>query len=674
MNHKHIVKYTLFLISVTLAIVAYPLSADDEDDDNIDYSEWAIEDLLQVRIVTSVGKKEQSLANAPAAVYVVTSQEIKRSGVTTIADALRMVPGLHVAKTNAHTWAISSRGFNDFFSNKLLVLVDGRSVYTPEFSGVWWDTVDTVLDDIDRIEVIRGPGSTLWGANAVNGVINIITKHAKDTQGGLLSIAAGNEEQNITNLRYGGMLDEATETYFRVYTKLLKRDAYANSVANDEWHSTQAGFRIDGQPFSKDNKWMLQVNAYRAKEQDIHWLTNEAGVTDAKGFHILSSLEHQFSEDSTLTTQTYYSEYQRKLPVVSSFNKVFDLDIQHRYAVSKKHELMWGLGFRWLYNKMYNNDYFFFDEEKRIDNLFSAFVQDEIKLSEKHTLTIGTKLEHNDYTGWEIQPNIRYLWTPNDKFSLWGAISRATRTPSRRGHDASFAVSLPQSQNPFYPTDLVSQYINNPNVKSEEVLAYELGLHNQVTNKLSWDLALFFNNYDTLASARQFVTPDLANNRIFVTQQMNNDLTGDTYGLEVNSNYRPTEDLSFNFHYSYIKMSLDMAELPNIVDSAKELEALSPEHQFSLLMSANLSESLRLNTWVRYVSTIKRLAVNPEDVIKYYTTVDLNLIWSITEDLELSLVGQNLFDKQYREYFPNRTNPLYGEVERSFYGQIRWEF
>ncbi|MEK7990856.1 MAG: TonB-dependent receptor plug domain-containing protein, partial [Thiotrichaceae bacterium] len=231
-------KYTIKINIILIALVFFNIPIIHAEEDDVDYTDWAIEDLLQVRIVTSVGKKEQSLANAPAAIYVVTSKDIRRSGVTTIPDALRMVPGLQVAKTNAHTWAISSRGFNGFFANKLLVLIDGRSVYTPEFSGVWWDTVDTVLDDIDRIEVIRGPGSTLWGANAVNGVINIITKNAKETQGGLISVAAGNEEKNMTNLRYGGMLDEATETYFRVYTKLLKRDGFANSTADDQWHST----------------------------------------------------------------------------------------------------------------------------------------------------------------------------------------------------------------------------------------------------------------------------------------------------------------------------------------------------------------------------------------------------------------------------------------------------
>ena len=666
MNKYSIKVHIALILWICLSI---PIVQADEDDD-IDYADWAIEDLLQVRIVTSVGKKEQSLAHAPAAVYVVTSKEIQRSGVTTIADALRMVPGLQVAKMNAHNWAVSSRGFNGFFANKLLVLVDGRSVYSPEFSGVWWDTVDTVLDDIDRIEVIRGPGGTLWGANAVNGVINIITKHAKDTQGGLISVAAGNEEKNVTNLRYGGMLDEDTETYFRVYTKLLKRDGFANTAVADEWHSTQAGFRIDGHPFSKDNAWMLQVNAYRAKEKDMHWFTYQAGDTDAKGFHILSSLEHEFSEDSVLTAQVYYDEYQRKMPTLDVFNKVFDFDLQHRFALNDTHELMWGVGYRWLYNDIPVNPFFVFSPEKRIDNLFNAFIQDEIKLSDKHMLTIGTKVEHNDFSGWEAQPSIRYLWTPDDKWSLWSSVSRAVRTPSRREHDSFFATPLPQSQNPFYPIPFTYNFLGNKEFKSETVLAYELGIRQQYSQELSWDLSLFFNDYDKVLTDKEEIVADLAAGQAFLNRQIHNGMYGETFGLELAADYKTSNDFELHLAYHYLKITLHSEEGMRVFEG-EDTENINPQHQLSLRMTNTLLDNVKLTTWLRYVSKLD--GNTPQRKIDAYTTFDAKLSWHVTDDLELSIVGQNLFDKQYFEFF-NAMTPLYGEIERSVYGQIRWEF
>lgn len=648
-------------------MLSIPLLYAADDDGVEDYAEWAIEDLLQVKIVTSVGKKEQSLADAAAAVYVVTSKEIRRSGVTTIPDALRMVPGLQVSKVNSHAWAISSRGFNSFFSNKLLVLVDGRSVYAAEFSGVWWDTVDMLIDDIERIEVIRGSGSTLWGANAVNGVINIITKDSKDTQGGLVSVAVGTEDKNVTSLRYGGMLDEATETSFRVYTKILKRDSYANVPTSDKWHSTQAGFRIDGHPFSKDNKWMLQTNAYRTKEDDMHWFTRQSGESNVKGFNMLSSLEHKFSEESILTTQLYYDEYQRKMPTLSLFNKVLDLDIQHRYTFSESNEFIWGIGYRWLSNKVLDTPFFAFVPQKRIDNLFSAFIQDELKLAEKHTLTLGTKLEHNDYTGWEIQPNIRYLWKPSDKLSLWSAVSRAVRTPSRREQDSLFTFPFPPSQNPFAPASFIYQAVNNPDFQSEIVTAYELGIRQQISDRFSWDLALFYNDYDKLLAGRRTITPDLANGRVLLVEKVENSMIGKTAGLELIVDYKQSKDLEFSLAYSFITMDFDAIEgIEKIYENSKS----TPHHQVSVRMTKQLIDNLSLTTWLRYVDGIESSTLK----VDAYTTFDMSLAWQVTDDLELSLVGQNLFDKQHVEFLNTSINPLVGEVERSVYGQIRWEF
>jgi iron complex outermembrane receptor protein len=628
-----------------------------------------LEELLQVRIVTSVSKKPQEIGHAPAAVFVISQEDLRRSGVTNIADALRMVPGMEVAQINSHAWAVSTRGFNSYYATKLLVLVDGRSVYTPEFSGVYWETVDTLFEDIDRIEVIRGPGGTLWGANAVNGVVNIITKHTKDTQGGLLTAGAGNQERGSGSVRYGDKLSETT--HYRVYAKTAKRDEFQTSVVPDGWQTNQAGFRVDGAP-DKSNQWRVQSDIYRSEQDELDWKTFRSGEATVTGGNLLAAWERSYSEASDVKLRAYYDYYQRKLPVAEIANHTFDLEFQHRYQVNPRNELIWGLGYRHLYSDIPPAEMIQFDPAQRHDNLFNLFVQDDFKLiPDKLTLTVGGKIEHNDYTGWEIQPNLRGLWLFSEKRSLWAAVSRAVRAPNRVDHNVTLEMPVQPTQNPFYPVPLVVRGSGTKDFESETVVAYEIGLHNQPTPKFSWDMALFLNRYDKLTAGQRNVMPDLANGRILILQQGINGIKGETYGLELSASWKPLDWWGLHGAYTFLEMSLE--DKYGIGVSVADFENRAAQHRVSLRSNMNLAANWELDAWLRYVTELPGDAAS-NSYVDAYASVDLRLGWRPRKDLELSLAGRNLFDKRHYEFIADTFNPLYGEVDRSFHLQARWQF
>src|SRR5688572_15258115 len=402
-----------------------------------------LESLMKIE-VTSVSKRPEKLSDAAAAIYVISNEEIRRSGVTSIPEALRLAPGLEVARQDSHTWAISSRGFNDEFANQLLVLIDGRSVYTPLFAGVYWDVQDLPLEDINRIEVIRGPGASLWGANAVNGVINITTRRAKDTQGLLISAGAGNEERGFGTIRYGGKIGE--QAHFRVYGKYLNRDdsGLTNGLsANDSWSMWRGGMRLDWEP-SHNNLLTLQGDIYTGElNQTVtvpslsappsEELREKVGVS---GGNVLGRWSHQFSDTSELSLKAYYDRTERDRVVFDETRDIFDLDLQHRFQLGDRHDFVVGLGYNITSDDLDNRFAVSFDPTHRTASLYSAFVQDEIELvRDRLRLTMGTKIEHNDYTGWEVQPNARLSWSITKRQTAWFAASRAISTPSRAEDD-----------------------------------------------------------------------------------------------------------------------------------------------------------------------------------------------------------------------------------------------
>ncbi|MRR07522.1 MAG: TonB-dependent receptor, partial [Deltaproteobacteria bacterium] len=397
------------------------------DGQNLNLSELGLEDLMNIQ-VTSVSKKEQKLSDAAAAVFVVTREDIRRSGATSIPEVLRMVPGIQVARLDANKWAVSARGFNDRFADKLLVLMDGRTVFTPLFSGVYWDVQDTMLEDIDRIEVVRGPGAALWGANAFNGVINIITKHSQETQGGLLSAGGGTEERGFGGARFGGRVGD--DTYYRLYAKYFSRDAGVDASGDrgeDDWSVLRGGFRVDSD-LSANDSVTVQGDIYRGKEGETYTIPllippfsrTFDWDTDIAGSNILSRWTRTLSDTADMTLQLYYDRTERDMAIIGEDRDTIDVDFQNRFKCGSRHEIVWGWGYRFSHESITNKVAITFAPNRRSDNLYSFFAQDDISLIEDRLrLVLGSRFEHNEFTGWEIQPNIRLIWTPDYRQTVW---------------------------------------------------------------------------------------------------------------------------------------------------------------------------------------------------------------------------------------------------------------
>jgi len=525
-------KFTIFLSSLPLLFlnsIAY-------SDDSIDhYLSLPFEELLSLE-VTSVSKKKQQAKNVAAAVFIITQEDIRRSGVTSIPEALRMAPGIQVSRMDSNKWAITSRGFTSQYSNKLLVMIDGRTVYTPSYSGVYWETQDTLMEDIERIEVIRGPGATIWGANAVNGIINVITKQASDTLGGLVVVGAGNEEKAFSSLRYGTELNKTTDA--RIYFKYNKRDSsyavksYSPNLddAGDDWKSLYAGFRIDSQVSNIDN-WTIQGDVYKVDANQIINITkdpnnpanaflapfflaeNDPDEANSSGWNILSKWEHKFSDNSATSLQIYYDHNTRSEAFVNQQHDTLDIDFQHQFQMLENHSVIWGLGYRHIEDDFENTFTTSLNPNKKSSNLYSGFVQDEIRLLPNTLhLTMGTKIEHNENTGYEVQPSVRLVWFADARNTFWTALSRAARTPSRMENSGQITVAVVPIPPTFDP--LVLSLSGNENFKSESLLSYELGYRTQPKENLSFDLALFYNDYDDVQSFELF--SPLAQKRYFL--------------------------------------------------------------------------------------------------------------------------------------------------------------
>lgn len=636
-----------------------------EDERIVYLKKLSLEDLLGIE-VTSVAKKRERLSDAAAAIFVITNEDIRRSGATSIPEALRMVPGLQVARIDSNKWAVTSRGFNGRFANKLLVLIDGRTMYTPLYSGVFWTMQDTLLEDVERIEVIRGPGATLWGANAVNGVINIITKQAMDTLGGLVAAGIGTEERGFANVRYGSNLGD--NAYFRVFAKYFDRDnglEASGQNGGDDSHVLRGGFRIDWQPSDRDSL-TFQGDIYKGDAGQRLTVASSAPPYTAQTFdegteigvgNVLTRWTRVFSNSSDMALQLYFERAEREDSLVGILLDTWDLDFQHKFALGARQEIVWGLGYRFVHHDMDNTFNMSFRPPTRDDHLFSAFLQDDIMLvKEKLCLTLGSKLEHNDYTGFENQPNVRLQWTPHERHSVWAALSRAVRTPSRADHDIQ--INQPHPDN--LPV-IVSLY-GSRDFKSEDLLAYELGYRFQPMDRLSADIAAFYNDYDNLRT----IEPDP--NPFVPAATAGNKMEGEAYGVELAANWLALDWWRFQAAYTYLQIQLHLD--PDSRDTVSErAEGESPHHQLFLRSSMDLSRDLELDLWVRYVDSLPDLGV------RSYVSLDARLGWRPRQDLELSIVGQNLVDSHHSEFGPDafvKTSPT--EVERSVYGKITWSF
>jgi iron complex outermembrane recepter protein len=606
-----------------------------------------LEELMSLE-VTSVSRRPQRLARAASAIQVITAEEVRRSGATGLPDALRLASNLEVAQVNSRQWAISARGLNTTTANQLLVLMDGRSLYTPRMAGVLWDVQETLLEDLDRIEVISGPGATLWGANAVNGVINITTRDARDTQGLFVEGGAGDELRTFAGVRYGGALPSGFG--YRVYAKHLDRDDTVLSTGADaanEWEMSQAGFRADGE-LSGAGTLTLQGDVYGARFGQ----TTAANI-EASGANMLGRWSRTLSDRSDLKLQLFYDYTHRSSPgsIIEALG-TYDLDFQHRFAWGAAHDTVWGVAYRLYDNHIHNTPGQAYVPADTRREVISGFVQDELALFEDAVhVTLGTKIEHNEYTGFELQPSVRGAWTLDRNQTLWAAISRAVRTPARVDRE----LFLPGSP-PFFR-------VGNPDYDSEELLAYEAGYRVQPHTDLSLSLATFYNEYDRLRSVER------ANPPAFVPTTTGNGQKGESYGAELTADYRPSSWWRVRLGYTELRVhirpdrgSTDMSFGAN--------ESHDPERWIMLRPSVDLPGDWEADATFRYVSGIEN------DDVPEYSELDVRLAWQPIARLELSLVGQNLLNDHHAEFGSVSSIPALTrrEIERGFYGKLVWRY
>ncbi|MFA5982656.1 MAG: TonB-dependent receptor [Methylococcaceae bacterium] len=646
-----------------------------------DVTELDISDLLNVQ-VTSVSKKAKPLSDSPSAIFVISNEDIKRSGVTSIPEALRMAPGIDVARISSNKWAVTARGFNGNFANKLLVLVDGRTVYSPSFSGVFWDAQDVMMEDVDRIEVIRGPGATLWGANAVNGVINIITKRTEDTQGGLLTAGGGNLESGFGALRYGLKLGE--DSHARAYVKGFQRDNFSGapdpaqgldaSNAHDAWEKQQGGFRIDSRLTDQDD-FTFQGDIYQSHVNQAllqptlsspRFINRVDSTAQLAGWNITSRLKHTTSLTSEYSLQFYYDHTERRENLIGQSLDTLDLDFQHNFELSSAQNVIWGLGYRSNLDNFTNSVLLQANPRSRNTQLFSAFVQDEIQLiDDKLWLTLGSKFEHNDYTGFEGQPSIKLLWAVNTQHRFWSSISRAVRTPSRAENDITllegiFPVQLAANVSAPVPFTLVG----SRDFKAEELLAYELGYRFAIGNQLSVDLTAFYNDYKSLRT----IATDFSQLPFRLPSNFTNNGTTQTYGLESATVWQMTGWWRWHANYSYLKTDI------NSTDNAT-LNPISPNHKVSLRAELTPNNKVNLDFWLRYNSSARAVQVRTLQTvpISEYVTLDARVAWKLHPAVELSVTGQNLLDNRHIEYV-DESYTLPTEIVRGVYGKLAFNF
>lgn len=674
-------------------------SDDDSDELEDDLLDLDIEQLGNVDVVvpsfdievSSVTKSKSTIGKSPAAIFVITQEMIRRNGARNIPEILRMAPGIQVAQVDSNKWTVSSRGFNGFISNRTLVLIDGRKVATPLFEGVVfgsvnWDAQDLVIEDIERIEVVRGPGGTLWGASAVNGVINIITKSAKDTQGTLYSGGVGDEDKSINSLRQGGSV--GNNFHYRVYAKQSERGSGANNHeewgrhgddfkidAHDDWRQQRFGFRSDwdvngcGDDVVTFQGDYYQGNSGFAALYSETTPTHEETLIDSdtaiNGGNFLARWTRTIDEETSYSIQAYYDNVGRRSPLLHSEMNIFDVEMTNRFSPWVDHQITWGGRFRSYNDELdFQNTAYLYGSEKQTRNMASVFVQDEIDVIEDVLkFWIGTKVEHNDFTGIEIQPNARFLWMLDERRAIWGAVSRAVRTPSRTEDDLRLNIGLHTHSG----ATQLAQYFGSRDLQSENVLAYELGYRAQPTDNFSWDVAGFYNEYsDLIAFTGQtlLTAPAIPAGHFYLRDVFDNNMRGAAYGAEVTTNLSLTDWWRIMASYSYTQISL---KLDSVVDKTQVYEeGASPHSQVFCQSSWDLSKKLQLDLSGRYV---ERLPAS-DDLERAYIEMNARLGYRPDESWEFALIGTNLLNPSHREFdqlLVQSTRP-----QRGVFAQVIW--
>ncbi|HWE50419.1 MAG TPA: TonB-dependent receptor [Bryobacteraceae bacterium] len=646
-----------------------PLLAQTSDNPGSGLKGLTLEQLGNIEVTTAT-RQPVTVNKTPAAIYVITQEDIRRSGATSIPEALRLAPGVEVARIDSVKWAIGIRGFESRLSREILVLIDGRTVYDPSFHGVYWEVQDTLLEDIDRIEVIRGPGGTIWGANAVDGVINIISRSSKDTTGALVSAGGGNVNQGFLNVRYGGSNGKGLD--YRVYAKgnTESPESHPNGQQFDDWRRAQAGFRADWQINPQDTL-TIQGDIYADVDGESVRVTSLSAPftsivnknAQLSGGNILGRWTRKFSEKSDLQIQTYYDRTSRLQANQAEYRDTFDFDLISRIEAPHNQEITWGLGTRISRAVLPAIvPTYVFSPDTRTDQLYTGFVQDEIPIVEdRFSLTLGSKLIHNSFSGFDVEPSARFLWTPSPRRSFWAAVTRAVRTPSDIENDLTSTSLI--SLNPL----VYSVTQGDGKFPSEVAIGYELGYRRLINSKVSIDIATFYNSYDHLQSLEPgipyaSISPQpLA---MIFPYTNGNGLKGNSSGFEIVPNWKPFSWWRLEGYWAYLNLVLRPGPGSADITSVPNQEGSSPRHEVSVKSSLDLPGKIEFSQDFRFVSAL------PGQLIGSYETADARLAWRFLPHLEFSVTGQNLFQPRHVEYGGD-PGALVG-IERAVYAAITW--
>jgi iron complex outermembrane recepter protein len=634
----------------------------------------SLEELSQIEVTTPSKAPVEAFRTA-SAIYVITGEDIRRSGATTIPEALRLAPGVEVARIDSSKWSIGIRGFGSRLTRSVLVLIDGRTVFTPLFDGTYWEVQDTLLEDIDRIEVIRGPGGTIWGPNAVNGVINIITKDTKDTQGTLVSAGGGNVEQGFVDFRYGG--GDGKNFHYRVYGKAYTRspEYHPDGRNFDDWRAAQGGFRMDWERNDRDT-FTLQGDLYDEEAgesvQATSYTQPYSQIVDANallsGGNIMGRWERVVSDGNDIQLQIYYDRTNRHEPNFGETRNTFDADFLQRLRLPARQEVTWGLGARaGPVNDIEVVSGLTFLPNSRTDYLLTGFVQDEIGIvNDRLSLIVGTKLLKTNFTsGVDLEPSTRLLWTPSEKQTFWAAFTHALRTPSDAEENfyLSGFIGTTADGTPYF-----ARFNANTQFAPEQLNGYEVGYRRLLSQKLYVDVTGFYNHYHDLFSedfaGATFFETSPAPPHFLLPAQFRNGLLAYTKGVEIAPEWRPTESWRLRGSYSYLHMKVYPSPHSGDVGTAPGIQGSSPQHQVSVQSGLDLPKSLQLDLDYRYVSAL------PGQRVAAYSTGDARIGWRFAREFDLSLIGTSLFQPWHVESGGD-PGALVG-INRSVYLRLTW--
>jgi iron complex outermembrane recepter protein len=655
----------LFVVFFSIICVGQTFAAQQER-----LTELSLEELGNIK-VTSVSKEPEQVWKTPAAIFVITNEDIRRSGATSIPEALRLAPGVEVARVDSDHWSVGIRGFGGVLASKILVLIDGRSVYTPLYAGVYWQEQNVMLEDIDRIEIIRGPGGTVWGANAVDGVINIITKSAKDTQGALVTVGGGEVDETTVGARYGGKIGDLN---YRLYGKgfVDGPEFHANNNNFDQWRMGQLGFRADWVSKEHDSV-TFQGDLYDEKAGQVNQIGSffpPAQLTlygrgQFSGGNLLGHWQRKFRNGSDIQLKAYYDHTNHFEPQFGETRDTFDIDFIHHLTLTRKQDFIWGLGVRispGTFSQLVPT--LNFSPSRATDQIYSGFVQDMIPLAnDKVEITLGSKLEHNNYTGFEAQPDARLLWTPSKHQSIWVSISRAVRTPSRLEESLELTDFL--AADPL----IYLQINGNRDFVAERLIALEAGYRSLIVSRLYMDFAVFRNGYDNLygyGTASAAVDPLPIPHLTFVVPIANEE-KGFTDGFEVGPEFQITPWWQLRGSYSFLHINLESKTGdPNAIEvmNLATVQGSSPHHQVEFQSMINLPKRFEFDQTYRFVSGL------PAQAVGLYSTADLRLGWHLKRQWEFSIDGQNLLQPHHAEYGGD-PGGLVG-IRRCAYAKVTW--